>query len=171
MLHILAASLHAGPLPLLLPCSAGRFPGERRAGPQGLARIQHCRRRCGGVALAVWCTPGLLAVLLASGGPNVISIPPVQRDFVRKRGAAAASAPPRLPPAGGSSAPSDGSPSSSATGSGSNASAPDAAGGAAVEMVPAVPGGAAVGAGGEDERRLLEGMELVMRTVSLSILW
>lgn len=77
LLHILAASLHAGPLPLLLPCSAGRFPGERRAGPQGLARIQHCRRRCGGVALAVWCTPGLLAVLLASGGPNVISIPPI----------------------------------------------------------------------------------------------
>ncbi|PRW56115.1 Nuclear control of ATPase [Chlorella sorokiniana] len=82
-----------------------------------------------------------------------------QRDFVRKRGAAAATAPPRLPPAASSA-----SDAGSAAAAGGNASAADAAYDSAAEVVPAVPGGAAVGAESADERRLLEGMELVMRT-------
>lgn len=87
----------------------------------------------------------------------------VQRDFVRKRGAAAATAPPRLPPADGGI--SSSTPGSSRSAGGNASAAGAAAGSAAAEVVPAVPGGVAVGSDGEEERRLLEGMELVMRTV------
>ncbi len=90
--------------------------------------------------------------------------PAVQRDYVRKRGAAAASAPPRLPSLGASTAGAAGS--SAAAAAGGNASAAEASTSSAAELVPAVPGGAAVGADGADEQRLLEGMDLVMRTVS-----
>lgn len=95
---------------------------------------------------------------------QMITPPHMQRDFVRKRGAAAASAPPRLPPADGGT--SSSAPGSSRSAGGNASAAGAAAGSAAAEVVPAVPGGAAVGSDGEEERRLLEGMELVMRTVS-----
>lgn len=84
-----------------------------------------------GAARAGVCSPGVHWLTHLPAAPS-----PLQRDYVKRRGAAAASRPPALPTAADALA--------------------TATADAAAELAPAVPGGVLAGAGAGEERQLLE---------------